>query len=261
MNTYPYTNKIFDSHAHYDDESFDLDRSEILSALPQNGVELAINAASDLASAQKGIAYAKEFSHIYAAVGVHPHEAAKAPSDYLRTLRTMAAESKVCAIGEIGLDYHYDFSPREAQREVFEAQIMLANELDLPVIIHDREAHGDMYEILKNLHPKSGVVHCFSGGVELLNETLRLGLYVGLGGATTFKNAKKPIEVAAAIPLERLLLETDAPYMSPVPFRGKRCESPMIALVAQKIAEIKGVSVENVIGVTNQNARRLFKIN
>ncbi|MDR1563486.1 MAG: TatD family hydrolase [Oscillospiraceae bacterium] len=260
MNNYPYTNKIFDSHAHYDDDSFDIDRSGVLSLLPQNGVELVINAASNLDSAQKGIAYAKEFAHIYAAVGIHPHDAAKAPVDYLHTLRTMAAESKVCAIGEIGLDYHYDFSPREVQRAVFEAQLLLANELDLPVIIHDREAHGDMYELLKKMRPKSGVLHCFSGGVELLKETLSLGLYIGLGGAVTFKNAKKPIEVAAAVPLERLLLETDAPYMSPVPFRGKRCESPMIALVAQKISEIKGVSVEEVIGVTNQNARQLFKI-
>ena len=169
------------------------------------------------------------------------------------------SHDKVVAVGEIGLDYFYDFSPRERQIEVFRYQIELANKLGLPVIIHDREAHEDTLNILKELRPK-GVVHCFSGSAEMAKETIRLGLYIGLGGAVTFKNARKPLEVAEYVPLDRLLLETDAPYMTPVPFRGKRCDSAHIAYTAEKIAEVKDMDVQELIDICNENAKKLFNI-
>lgn len=251
---------IFDSHAHYDDEWFDDDRDELISSLPSNGVYAVINAATNLENCKTSIAFADKYEHVYAAVGIHPHDAGKAPEEFIAPLRKFAEHKKVVAIGEIGLDYHYDFSPRDIQKKVFREQIILANELSLPVMIHDREAHGDMYEILREITPNSGVVHCFSGSVELARKTLNMGMYIGLGGAVTFKNAKTPVEVASFIPLDRLLLETDAPYMSPVPFRGKRCDSSMIDHTAAKIAEVRNISKEEVISAAAENAERLFGI-
>ena len=250
---------IFDTHAHYDDERFDEDRDELLSSLFEKSVSHIINCGCDLKSSLKAIAMADRYPRLYAAIGVHPHEAEDCTDGDFAEIKKLFAHSKVVAVGEIGLDYHYDFSPRERQTELFTQQIKLANELDLPVIIHDREAHEDTLNILKELRPK-GVVHCFSGSREMAEEIVKLGLYIGLGGAVTFKNARKPIEVAEYLPLDRLLLETDAPYMTPVPFRGKRCDSAHIAYTAQKIAEVKGMDVQELIDACNENSKRLFGI-
>lgn len=250
---------IFDSHAHYDDDAFDVDRTEVLGMMPESGVCGVVNAASNLDSAKMGIALAERFSFVYAAVGIHPHDAAKAPMNAIEQIRQLSAHKKVVAIGEIGLDYHYDFSPRDVQKKVLIDQVILAKELDLPVILHDREAHGDMMDILRQYRPK-GVMHCFSGSTELMKETVLLGLYVGLGGAVTFKNARHPLDVARNVPIDRLLIETDCPYMAPVPFRGKRCDSAMLTLVAEKISGIRGVTAQEIIDVTRHNAQTLFQI-
>lgn len=251
---------IFDSHAHYDDGAFDNDRAELLAALPAGGVCGVINAASDLDSARRSIEMAAEYPHIWAAVGVHPEAAHKFDTATIPTLRELAAAPKVVAIGEIGLDYHWeDNAPREVQIACFERQLELAKELSLPVIIHDRDAHEDTLRLLQKHRPR-GVLHCFSGHVEMMREVVSLGMYIGLGGATTFKNAKKPVAVAAAVPADRLLLETDAPYMAPVPCRGQRCDSRLIAHTAVVIAKVRGVSVEELLGTTTQNTKTLFGI-
>ena len=251
---------IFDSHAHYDDGAFDNDRAELLAALPAGGVCGVINAASDLNSARRSIQMAAEYPYIYAAVGVHPEAAGKFDDATIPTLRELAAAPKVVAIGEIGLDYHWeDNAPREIQIACFERQLELAKELSLPVIIHDRDAHEDTLRLLQK-HRLQGVLHCFSGHVEMMREVVSLGMYIGLGGATTFKNAKKPVAVAAAVPADRLLLETDAPYMAPVPCRGQRCDSRMIAHTAAVIAEVRGVSVEELLATTRQNVKDLFGV-
>ncbi len=249
--------RIFDSHAHYDSERYDEDRDIVLSQMPQNGICAVLNCASDVASAYKSIELSEKYPFMYAAVGVHPHEAEDVSEDYLSVLKELSKHEKAVAIGEIGLDYHYDFSPRDIQKKVLCQQIELAQELSLPVILHDREAHGDMYEILEKYRPL-GVMHCFSGSAELMKQSVKLGLYIGLGGAVTFKNARVPLEVAAQVPLDRLLLETDAPYMTPVPYRGQRNDSKYIELVAQKIAEVRGITPEEVCTAAEENARRLF---
>ncbi len=249
--------RIFDSHAHYDSERYNEDRDFVLSQMPENGICAILNCASDISSARMSIELSGKYPFVYAAVGVHPHEAADVPEDYLNILRELSGYEKVVAIGEIGLDYHYDFSPRDVQRKVLCEQIELAKELSLPVVLHDREAHGDMYEILEK-HRPVGVMHCFSGSAELMRQSVKLGLYIGLGGAVTFKNARVPLEVAEAVPLDRLLLETDAPYMTPVPYRGQRNDSRYIELVAEKIAEVRGITPEEVCTAAEENARRLF---
>lgn len=250
---------IFDTHAHYDDERFDEDRDELLSSLFEGSVSHIIGCGCDLKSSLKTIAMADRYPKLFAAIGVHPHEAEDCTDSDLAEIKKLFSHSKVVAVGEIGLDYHYDFSPRDRQLELFTQQIKLSNELDLPVIIHDREAHEDTLNILRELRPK-GVVHCFSGSREMAEEIVKLGLYIGLGGAVTFKNARRPIEVAEYLPLDRLLLETDAPYMTPVPFRGKRCDSAHIAYTAEKIAEVKGIDVQELIDICSENAKRLFGI-
>lgn len=250
-------NNIFDSHVHYDSEAFNDDRKELLSALPSQGVCGIINCGSDMASSLASLELADEFSFIYAACGVHPHEAEGCKQGYLPVLKKLCSEEKCVAVGEIGLDYHYDFSPRDIQKKVFEQQLVLAKELDLPVIIHDREAHEDTFELLKRYKPK-GVVHCFSGSAEMAKEIVKLGMYIGLGGAVTFKNARKPLEVAASVPDERLLIETDCPYMTPVPHRGKRCDSSYIPFTAQVIAQARNSTPEAILDLTRQNANILF---
>lgn len=248
---------IFDSHAHYDDGAFDEDRSSLLERLPEEGVSHVVNCGSDLASSRAGVDMTWQYSHVYAAVGIHPHEAAKARPEDLDALKTLLSLDKVVAVGEIGLDYHYDFSPRETQLFWFETQIHLAKELDMPIVVHDREAHGDTLELLRRYRPK-GVVHCFSGSVEMAREIVKLGMSIGLGGAVTFKNAKKPVAVASSLPLEHLVLETDAPYMTPMPFRGRRCDSTFIRYTAETIAALRGMETQQLLDATQQNAMRLF---
>lgn len=250
---------IFDTHAHYDDEAFDEDREILLSSLKGRGVSLVIDCGCDAASSKKAIELSDKYDFIYAAVGIHPHEAEEADENDLNEIRRLLKHKKAVAIGEIGLDYHYDFSPRELQKEYFEKQIVLAKELDMPIIVHDREAHEDTLALLRKYKPK-GVLHCFSGSVESAKEIISLGMYIGLGGAVTFKNARKPLEVAEFVPLDRLLLETDAPYMTPVPFRGKRNDSSLIPYTAIKIAEVKGLDPQTVVNAANENGKRLFGI-
>ena len=250
-------NNIFDTHAHYDDEKFDGDRAEVLSFVKANGVSRIIDCGCDLKSSLAAVNLSEEYDFIYAAVGVHAHEADEAAEKDFAEIEKLYAHKKVVAVGEIGLDYHYDFSPRERQLEVFERQLILANKLDLPVIIHDREAHEDTLRLLKKHRPK-GVVHCFSGSVESAKEVLSLGMYIGLGGAVTFKNAKKPVEVAKFVPDDFLLLETDCPYMAPVPYRGKRCDSSMIASTAELIASVRNTDTQTLINRCHENADRLF---
>lgn len=251
---------LFDSHAHYDDSAFDGDREALLPALPERGVCGVINAGSSIASSRAGIALAERYPHIWAAVGIHPEEAGGAQPGDLDTLRDLCRHGRVVAIGEIGLDYHYeDACPRATQRDWFRRQLALAAECGLPVIVHDREAHEDTLLCLKEF-PVTGVLHCFSGSVEMLRDVLALGFSIGLGGAVTFKNARRPVEAAEAVPADRLLLETDAPYMAPVPCRGQRCDSTLIRHTAQRIADIRGVAVDDLLRQTRENTRRLFRL-
>lgn len=250
---------IFDSHAHYDDPAFDADREEMLTrTLPEAGVCTVVNCGADLPSSEASIALAAKFGYVYAAVGIHPECVKDAPEDFAGWLEALLGAPKVVAVGEIGLDYHFaENAPRAVQVAAFERQIELANAHHLPVIIHDREAHGDTLEVLKRLKP-AGVVHCFSGSVEMAREILKLGMYIGLGGAVTFKNAKTPVAVAKMVPEERLLMETDCPYMTPVPFRGTRNDSSKIVYSAEKIAEVRGEEVQKLLNQTRKNAEMLF---
>ncbi len=247
---------IFDAHAHYDDKWFDDDRSALLSSLPQHGVATIVNAAVDIATAQTAIGYAETYPHMYACAGIHPENLDGLADDYLDQLTELLSHPKAVALGEIGLDYHWDI-PRELQHRIFEEQLILARELDVPVVIHDREAHGDVMGYIRKYQPK-GLMHCFSGSVEMLKEVIKLGMSISLGGTVTFKNARVPVEVAAAVPLDRLLLETDAPYLSPVPFRGKRNDSRNIAYTAERIAEIRGMDAQELIDITTENAKKLY---
>ena len=252
---------IFDSHAHYDAEQFNEDRDAVLTALPSQGVCAVIQCATDPESIKKSLAMADAYPYIRVAVGIHPEFVGEATDEWMDAVRSAAAYPAVCAIGEIGLDYYWeDNAPREVQLIWCRKLIELAQELDLPVIFHDREAHEDTLNLMREYRPR-GVVHCFSGSAEMARQLTDLGLYIGLGGAATFKNARKPIEVAQSVPLDRLLLETDAPYMAPVPLRGKRCDSSMIAHTAARIAEVRGMDVDALLDATRDNANRLFGLN
>ncbi len=252
---------IFDVHAHYDDEKFDEDREELLSSLPEVGVKAVVNASVDLATAKKVIEFSEKYPHMYAAVGIHPENLEGLSENYLDELASLYKNNKkVVAIGEIGLDYYWDI-PKEPQLKVFEEQLKLSLELDAPVVIHDREAHADTMRILKKYKPKKVLLHCYSGSKEMLKEVMKLGAFISLGGVVTFKNARVPVEVAEAVPLDRLFLETDCPYLSPVPFRGKRNSSDKIAFTAERIAEIKGMDTQELIDITTQNAEEFFSIN
>lgn len=250
-------NNIFDSHAHYDSTAFDDDRKELVNALQKQGVCGVINCAADLESCKTSLALAEEYPFIYAACGVHPEEIEKCGDGWLDSLREYCKHKKCVAVGEIGLDYHYNPESRDKQLEFFEKQIILANELELPVIVHDREAHEDTLMLLKKHRPE-GVLHCFSGSVEMAKEVLKLGIYIGLGGAATFKNARKPLEVASMLPDDRMLIETDCPYMAPVPFRGHRNDSSLIPHTAQVLAEVRGTDVQSILNQTRDNANTLF---
>lgn len=250
---------IFDTHAHYDDEAFDDDRNDLLETLHRESIELIINCGCDEKSSRTALSFSEKYDFMYAAVGIHPENINDDWESELSCIAEMARERKAVAIGEIGLDYYWDVSKKELQKEVFEKQLILANELSLPVIIHDREAHGDIMELLLKHKPK-GVLHCYSGSKEMAKEILKLGMYIGFGGALTFKNARKTVEVAETVPLDRILLETDCPYMAPVPMRGKRNQSSYIEFVAEKMAEIKGLTAQQVIDVATENGKRLFSI-
>lgn len=248
---------ITDTHAHYTDSQFAGETESVLTELKQNGVDKIITCAVDFENAENVLKLCEKYDFLYAAVGIYPHNTHTCPYDE-STLRRLAGNKKVVAIGEIGLDYFYDDAPKTTQIEALEGQLSLANELKLPVSFHDREAHSDTLNLLKEYKPK-GVVHCFSGSVEMAREIVNLGMYLGIGGALTFKNARVLPEVVKEIPLENLVLETDAPYMAPVPVRGKRNRSDYIKYIAEKIALIKGLDTETVFEVTNKNAEEIFK--
>ncbi|PHV70854.1 hydrolase TatD [Sporanaerobium hydrogeniformans] len=250
----------FDSHAHYDDERFNKDREYLLEALPQQGVGLVVNAAADMQSTYTSLELAKKYDYIYCSIGVHPHEVKELEEKDIEILRKLSGEEKVVAIGEIGLDYYYDFSPREEQRKWFKRQLELAKEIELPVIIHSRDACQETFDIIKESGVMQGVIHCFSGSKELAREYVKRGFYIGIGGSLTFKNAKKTVEVVKEIDLNQILIETDAPYLTPIPYRGERNDSSYLKYVIQKIAEIKGISTEEVESITYANARKMFKI-
>lgn len=253
---------LFDTHAHLDDDRFDEDRKQVIEQCKTEGVELILNAASNLHTSLKSIELAKEYDFIYAAVGVHPHDAKSMDSRTIDVLRDLAANPKVKAIGEIGLDYHYDFSPRDVQKQRFMEQIDLAKQLKLPIIVHDRESHGDIMEIFNKMNVKDmgGVLHSFSGSVELARECVKLGFYLSISGPLTFKNNVKTVEVVREIPLDMLLIETDSPYLTPTPYRGHRNYPGYVRYVAEKIAEIKGLSFEEVAKKTLENGKKLFDI-
>ncbi|MBE6797240.1 MAG: TatD family deoxyribonuclease [Ruminococcaceae bacterium] len=250
---------IFDSHAHYDDARFDECRDEILGQMQKNNVCGIINCGTDIDTSLFAISLAKKYDFVYAAVGYHPESVDNGTCFDERQMLKLIKENKVVAIGEIGLDYYWDTTFKENQIEMFERQLQFAAAHSLPVIIHDREAHADTLQLIKKHKPK-GVLHCFSGSVEMAKEVVGLGLYIGVGGVVTFKNSKKIVEVIKEIPLERILLETDAPYLAPEPFRGKLNRSDYIEFVAKKIAEIKNVDYEQVLLQTTENTKKLFNI-
>ncbi len=251
---------FFDSHAHLNDDRFDDDRDELIASFNQNGICNVINIGADIKSSKESIELAEKYDFIYAAVGIHPHDVEDMTDADLDTLSDMSKHKKVVAIGEIGLDYYYDNSPRELQRKWFRAQMELANKLNLPVIIHSRDAMGDTLEILRDCPVKAGVLHCYSGSVESAKEILKLGYYISFAGPVTFKNAKGLTEVAEFVPMDKLLIETDCPYLTPEPYRGKRNSSLYVPEVAKKIAELKGLPVEEVAKATKENTKRLFEI-
>lgn len=253
---------IFDSHAHVDDMAFNDDREDVINHAFAGGVTRILNPGADIESSLRAIDVAEKHPGIYAAVGVHPHDAKDVPANYLDLLKDMTKSPKVVAIGEIGLDYHYDHSPRDVQKKVFVEQIALAKQLALPIIIHDRESHGDILDIIKqeNAGVNGGVLHCFSGSAEFAMECIRLGFHISIAGPITFKNSKKTAEVVERIPLDRLLIETDCPYLAPEPYRGKRNEPLFVKYTAARIAEIRGVSVDEICRITCENAINLFNI-
>ncbi len=248
---------IFDTHAHYDSGAFNADREEVLASMPRKGVGLILNPGCEEQSSRAALALAEKFPFVYAAVGIHPEDM---EGERLDAIRALAAHEKCVAIGEIGLDYYWDASHKEEQKELFAAQLALACELSLPVIVHDREAHGDSLELIRRFPEARGVFHCFSGSAEMAQELLRRGWYLGFDGPVTYKNARRAIEVLEITPPERILVETDSPYMTPVPLRGKRNDSSNLVYIIQKIAELKGLPPEELEEITWANGKRLFGI-
>lgn len=254
---------IFESHAHYEDKKFDEDREELLESMTENGISYIVNVGSSLATTKATLELIETYDFMFGAVGVHPEESAELTEESFAWLKSVTARDKVVAVGEIGLDYYWDEPAREIQKKWFERQIALAREVKLPMIVHSRDAAQDTLEILKagNAQEVGGVIHCFSYGIEMAREYLDMGFYIGIGGVVTFKNAKKLKEVAEYVPLDRILLETDCPYMAPEPHRGKRNSSLYLPYVAEKIAQIKGVSTEEVCRTTLENAKKMYGIN
>ncbi len=249
-----------DSHAHLDDEAFDEDREEVIKDILSGG-NYFFNIGCDLKTSYSSYELSKKYDHVYAVVGVHPHEAKYYTAQTREALKELLTKDKVMAIGEIGLDYHYDLSPRDVQREVFIDQINLAREMDVPIVIHTREAMEETYEILeKHAKGMKVLLHCYTGSIEMARKYLKLGYKLALGGALTFKNAKNTVDVAKEVDLKDLLIETDSPYMTPVPYRGKRNDPRKVVLVAEKLAEIKGISTEEVLEATKKNAFEFFGV-
>lgn len=248
---------IFDSHAHYDDKKFDAFRDELLGTLPDYGVCGVITCGCDGASSRAALALAEKYDYIYAAVGIHP-ENLESGTD-ISEIEQLSRHKRCVAIGEMGLDYYWDKEHSEEQKEIFARQLELANRLGMPVIVHDRDAHADTLEMLKEYKPR-GVVHCFSGSPETAGELLKLGLYIGVGGVITFKNAKRLPEVVEMLPEDRLLVETDCPYLAPEPYRGKLCHSGLIRFTAERIAELRGTDAAHILEISRRNAKKLFGI-
>lgn len=250
----------FDTHTHLDDEKFDQDRELVIENLKKEGVSLAVNVGADLTSSKNSIALAEQYDFIYAAVGVHPNEVCEMQDEDLETLADMAKHEKVVAIGEIGLDYHYDEPGRDVQKLWFEKQLRLAQALNMPFIVHDRDAHQDTLELLKKVGYYNGVMHCFSGSCEMAKILLDLGFYISIAGQVTFKNAPKVKEVAKMVPADRLFIETDSPYLTPEPHRGARNNSANVKFTCAKIAELKGISAEELAKVTLENGKNFYGI-
>ena len=252
---------LFDTHAHLDDRAFDADRQELIASLPSQGVGLVMNPGCSLASSRAADALSRKFDFVYAAVGSHPDAADEVNDQVLEEYRKLCKlNPKIRAIGEIGLDYHYEDIPRELQLKAFRAQMALAAELDLPVIVHERDAHADGMAVVDAFSTVKGVFHCYSGSAEMARQLTDMGWYIGFTGVLTFKNARKAVETAQTIPLDRIVIETDCPYMAPEPFRGKRNDPSLVYRVAEKLAEIRGISVEEAQKATYENGKRLYRI-
>ena len=253
---------LIDTHAHLDSSRFNKDRAEVIKNARDTGVSYIVNIGADLRSSRYSVKLAREYPFIFATVGIHPHDAIGLDANVLAELEKLAGEEKVVAIGEIGLDYYYDHSPRDIQRAAFIDQLVLAKKLNLPIVVHSREAEEDTMNILKEHYAGAGtgILHCFSGSLEMAREALEMGLYLAFGGVVTFKNAGGLLEVLKEIPLDRILLETDCPYLTPVPHRGKRNEPAYLPYVAEKIAEIKGVAIEELAEITTANAIRVYNL-
>lgn len=253
--------ELFDTHTHLTDEAFGADRCEIINTLNENGVKYVTDVGCDLRDAYKSVELAEKYPFIYAAVGMHPHYASEMTDEMLFSLEKLLAHKKVVALGEIGLDYHYDLSKRDVQRHCFVQQLELAQQLNMPVVLHIREAFGDCMDILRaHKNGLKGVMHCYSGSLETARECVDMGLYIAFGGALTFKNAQKQLENICALPLDRIVLETDCPYLTPVPLRRKRNEPKFIAYTARKAAELLNMDVEDIAAVTTANAIKLFEL-
>lgn len=253
--------KLIDTHAHYDDEAFDADRDELLQGLFGGSVSKIITVGCAQDRWQSTIELTEKYTGMFGALGVHPEDIYDLSDDYIERLGALALNPKIVAIGEAGLDYHYENFNASRQKEVFRRQIRLADELSMPLIIHSRDSTEDTMKILREEKPKRAVMHCFSGSAETAAELIEMGLYISFTGVLTFKNAKKAAAACQAVPCDRLMLETDCPYMAPVPFRGKRCDSSMIAQTAEKMGELKGMNAEEMISVCNENAERFFGLN
>lgn len=251
---------LFDTHAHLDDRAFDADRETLIKSLPEKQIGLLMNPGCNLASSRQAVVLAERYSWIYAAVGSHPDAAGVFDDQVLEQYRALCANAKVKAIGEIGLDYHYEDVPREQQKRCFQAQMELAEQVGLPVIVHEREAHQDGMAMVSQFPKVTGVFHCFSGSLELANWLVERGWYIGFTGVLTFQNARRAVEVASAIPLERIVLETDCPYMAPAPFRGRRNDPGYLYRMAERLAELRGLPVEQIHRITMENGKRLYRI-
>lgn len=252
---------LFDTHAHLDDHAFDPDRDALLAALPGQGIGLLMNPGCSLATSRAACALAREHSWIYAAVGSHPDAAAEVTPEVLEEYRRLIRENpKVKAIGEIGLDYHYEDVPRNIQQEAFLAQMELAREAKLPVIVHERDAHADGMTVVRHFPEVTGVFHCYSGSLEMARELVERGWYIGFTGVLTFKNARRALEVAAGLPLDRIVLETDCPYMSPEPFRGKRNDPGRLYRMAEALSALRGLPIEEIETITMENGKRLYRL-